>query len=269
MGEARIVYDRRGRGSPLVLLHGLGHRRQAWRPVLRMLEAEHDVVVPDLPGFGESQAPGAGERYDIAWLVDAVERFCDRLGLRRPHLAGNSLGGAIALELAARDAAASVTAFSPVGFTVGAENLGNRLLALGARAASRVPEHLRVAAADTPLMRRAARRVLRGTPGGCDHRDVRFDAAALAAGSPFVRLASEVARYSFAAHVDCPVTVGWGECDRVLTPRAAHRVAERIAHARLVRLPGCGHVPMADRPALVAAVVAETARSGERPATRS
>lgn len=269
MGESRIVYERRGSGSPLVLLHGLGHRRQAWRPVLRMLETVHDVVALDLPGFGESRAPGAGERYDIAWLVEAVERFCDRLGLYRPHLAGNSLGGAIALELAARGTAASATVFSPVGFTAGAENLGNRLLAVGAGVAARVPEHIRVAVADSPLMRSVARRVLRGTPGPDSHRDVRFDATALSAGSPFVRLAPEVACYSFTASVVCPVTVGWGDRDRVLTPHAARRVAARIAHARLVSLPGCGHVPMADRPVLVSAAITETTRTAERPGVPS
>ncbi|MEY9214669.1 alpha/beta fold hydrolase [Thermobifida halotolerans] len=252
-----------------MLLHGLGHRRQAWRPVLRMLDTAHDVIALDLPGFGASSAPGAGERYDIAWLVDAVERFCARLGLRRPHLAGNSLGGAIALELAARGTAASATVFSPIGFTVGPENVGNRLLTLGMGVAARVPEHIRVAVADSPLMRTVARRVLRGDPDIRHHNDVRFDATVLSAGSPFTRLAPEVAAYSFTADtVECPVTVGWGDRDRILTPRAARRAAARIAHARLVSLPGCGHVPMADRPALVSAAIMGTTRAVEQSAAR-
>ncbi|TDQ52955.1 alpha/beta fold hydrolase [Actinorugispora endophytica] len=250
-----------------MLLHGLGHRRQAWRPVLGALAAEHDVVAPDLPGFGGSAAPGARERYDIAWLVDTVALFCERLGLERPHLAGNSLGGAIALELAARGFAASVAAFSPIGFTTARENLGNRLLTLGMGAAARVPEHVRVAMASSPPARAVARRVLRGDPKGQGSRDLRFDATVISAGSPFARLAPEVAAYSFGTSAPtCPVTIGWGNRDRILPPRAARRAAEHVGRARLVTLMDCGHVPMADRPELVASVVLETTRAAERTA---
>ncbi|MFC3998853.1 alpha/beta fold hydrolase [Nocardiopsis sediminis] len=262
MGELRITYDRWGDGAPIVLLHGLGHRRQAWYPVVRRLAADHDVVALDLPGFGGSAPPAAADPYDISTLVATVQRFCDRLGLERPHLVGNSLGGAIALELGARGFAASVTALSPIGFATGRTGAGTRVLARGARLASRVPERVWVAAAGSPPGRTVARHVLRGDPSADAARDLVFDATVLAAGSPFVRLAVHVADYAFTAGaVPCPVTVAWGDRDRVLPATGAVRALRRIPHARIVTLLDCGHVPMADRPNTVAAEILRTCRT--------
>ncbi|NYE50310.1 pimeloyl-ACP methyl ester carboxylesterase [Spinactinospora alkalitolerans] len=267
MDPSTIVYDRRGAGSPLVLLHGLGHRSQAWYPTMAELARRHDVIALDLPGFGGSPAPGGDARYDIPALVDAVAGVCDALGLRRPHVAGNSLGGAIALELGARGVAASVTALSPIGFTTARETAGTRLLTLGLGLAARVPERVRLAAADSPPARAVARRMLRGAPGDAGNRELKFDATVLSAGSPFVRLTPHVVGYAFTAGpVPCPVTIGWGDLDRVLPVRAGRRALTRIPHARQVTLLGCGHVPMADSPRAVAATITDTCRAAERAA---
>ncbi|GAB3211122.1 alpha/beta fold hydrolase [Marinactinospora thermotolerans] len=258
-----IVYDRRGSGSPLVLLHGLGHRRQAWYPVMDELARRHDVIALDLPGFGRSPAPAAQERYDVDSLVDVVARACRALGLERPHLAGNSLGGAIALELGARGLAGSVTALAPIGFTTPREKAGTRLLTRGMGLAARIPEPVRLAAAASRPARAIAKRVLRGDPADPAVRELRFDATVLSPGSPFVRLARPVVDYEFtASEVPCPVTIGWGDLDRILPARAARRACARIPHARQVTLLGCGHVPMADRPRAVAAAILDTCRAG-------
>ena len=110
---AQLNYERRGAGPPLVLLHGIGHRWQAWEPVLDRLAAKHDVIAVDLPGFGKS-APLDGPS-GIAEIAAALTAFFGQLGLDRPHVAGNSLGGAIALELAAGGHVSSATALSPAG----------------------------------------------------------------------------------------------------------------------------------------------------------
>ncbi|MEH1016764.1 alpha/beta fold hydrolase [Micromonospora sp. CPCC 206060] len=116
MSAAEVVYERRGNGTPLVLLHGIGHHWRAWLPVLDRLAAAHDVVAIDLPGFGQSPVPATGLPRDMPEVVAAVVDICTALGLARPHVAGNSLGGAIALELAAAGRVASATALSPAGF---------------------------------------------------------------------------------------------------------------------------------------------------------
>ncbi len=268
MGERRIAYDRAGAGSTVVLLHGLGHRRQAWRKVMKRLAQHHDVIALDLPGFGQSSWPDLGALYDLHALVDAVQLVCAELGVNRPHVAGNSLGGALALELGARGAAASVTALAPVGFNGTATRTGFRILARGAGAAAQIPEPVRQAAAGSRAGRAIARRILRGNHAAESAQHIRFDARKLAVDSPFVRIAPLVARYMFRApDIPCPVTIAWGDRDRLLPPDGAHRALRLIPHARQVTLLGCGHIPMADNPRAVAAEIMRTCRfAGSEPA---
>ena len=91
-----------------VLLHGIGHHWTAWLPVLDRLAEAHDVIALDLPGFGRSPVPAAGLPPDMPGVVAAVAEVFTALGLDGPHVAGNSLGGAIALERAAAGRVAAV-----------------------------------------------------------------------------------------------------------------------------------------------------------------
>ena len=88
-----------------MLLHGVGHHWQAWQPVIERLAGEFDVIACDSPGFGRSAPLPAAIEPTIPAYADAFEWFFAELGLERPHVAGNSMGGAIALELARRRAA--------------------------------------------------------------------------------------------------------------------------------------------------------------------
>ena len=111
-----LAYERQGAGPPLVLLHGVGHRRQAWGAVLRLLAPHRTVIAVDLPGHGESPPLRLAGRPAVRAIAEELFAFFDELGLDRPHVAGNSLGGALALAAGARGRAATVTALSPAGF---------------------------------------------------------------------------------------------------------------------------------------------------------
>ncbi|HEY0804882.1 MAG TPA: alpha/beta fold hydrolase, partial [Pseudonocardiaceae bacterium] len=111
-----LAYERIGSGPPLVLLHGVGHRRQAWYPVLGLLTGRREVILVDLPGHGESDPLVLDGRTAIQILGDELTAFFAEQGLDRPHIAGNSLGGRMALEAAVLGMARSVTALSPAGF---------------------------------------------------------------------------------------------------------------------------------------------------------
>ena len=104
---------RGGSGPPLVCLHGFGDTWRTWELVLPALERRHDVLAPTLAGHAGGP-PIEGELGDGV-LADAVERDLDRAGFRTAHLVGNSLGGYVALQLAARGRAQSVVAFAPAG----------------------------------------------------------------------------------------------------------------------------------------------------------
>ena len=248
-------HERRGSGSPLVLLHGIGHRWQAWTPVLDRLAAVHDVYAVDLPGFGASPLPDPVPAR-MPEVVEYVTAELARLGLDRPHVAGNSLGGAIALELAAAGRVASATALSPAGFwrpwerrwAVGVlrvHRFGTRVPGLGGA--------LRV-----PPMRFVGFGMIVARPGRLSAETARADALALRTGAGFTPVARAARAYSFTKQISVPVTVAWGTRDRILLPRQAMRARAVLPAARHVWLPGCGHVPMSDDPERVAGVILET-----------
>jgi pimeloyl-ACP methyl ester carboxylesterase len=98
--------------SPLVLLHGGSWSGDQWRDIAPLLSAHHDVYTPS--ALGHRGGPVVQRRPVTIWdVVDESERYLDERRLDRPHLAGHSMGGFIALELARRGRAASVCAFSP------------------------------------------------------------------------------------------------------------------------------------------------------------
>ncbi|MDX3326581.1 MULTISPECIES: alpha/beta fold hydrolase [Streptomyces] len=257
-----VSYERTGSGEPLVLLHGIGHHRQAWDPVLRILALERDVIAVDLPGFGASPALPEGLTHDLGTMVPVLGSFFDALGVVRPHVAGNSLGGLLALELGRERLVRSVTALSPAGFWT----RGERRYAFG------VLRAMRGAALSMPMpvierLSRSApgRTVLTSTiyarPGRRSPGAVVSETAALREATGFGETLHAGRAVEFTHDVpDVPVSIAWGSKDRLLVPRQGVRAKRAIPGARLVRLPGCGHVPMNDDPAAVARVILDTSR---------
>jgi pimeloyl-ACP methyl ester carboxylesterase len=256
-----IALHRFGTGEPLVLLHGIGHRWQAWQPVLDRLAEHHDVIAVDLPGFGGSPLPDGP--LGMPETVARLDALFTELDLGRPHVAGNSLGGAIALELAAAGLVRSATALSPAGFTSAWE----LRWAIGAlrmhRFTARVPEPVLRGAARSPALRALGWGMIVGRPRLLDPELAAADARALRDGPGFPAVARASRGYRFGGRPDVPVTVAWGTRDRILLPRQADRARRMLPGARHVTLRGCGHVPMNDAPDLVAGIILGT--TGARP----
>ncbi|MFB8113569.1 alpha/beta fold hydrolase [[Kitasatospora] papulosa] len=257
-----VSYERTGVGAPLVLLHGIGHHRQAWDPVLRILAAERDVIAVDLPGFGASPALPHGLAHDLRTMVPVLGSFFEALGVIRPHVAGNSLGGLFALELGREGLARSVTALSPAGFWTPSE----RRYAFGVLRAMRGA----ALAMPMPLIERLSRSspgraaltsTIYARPGRRSPAAVVSETVALREATGFRQTLEAGSGVTFADDVPgVPVSIAWGSKDRLLPRRQGVRAVRAIPRARLVRLPGCGHVPMNDDPAAVARVVLDTSR---------
>jgi pimeloyl-ACP methyl ester carboxylesterase len=259
-----LNHHRAGSGDPLVLIHGIGSRWQMWEPVLDALSAEYDVIALDLPGFGRSPMPAPGTPPGADSLTSLVEGFLDEIGFQWPHVAGNSLGGLIALEMARRGAARSCAALSPAGFASRAETaFTRRAFWLSVRAARlAAPRADRLLA--RPRARRLALRQYLEHPERLSGAEAADSLRALA-GAPWfdATLPSIRARQFYGGpEIHVPVTVAWGERDRVLLPRQARRAAAEIPRARIVTLRGCGHVPTYDDPGQVARVILATAGRG-------
>jgi pimeloyl-ACP methyl ester carboxylesterase len=257
-----LAYERTGSGPPLLLLHGLGHRWQGWEPLLPMLAKEHDVIAVDLPGFGES--PPSGQSRWREDFVPAVTEFCADLGLDRPHVAGNSLGGVLALELAIAGQVSSATAFSPAGFWLPGERRWARGVMTVLRATSFLPVPVLRRMATSDRIRGLAYGMLVGRPDHLTADASLADALALRTSASFSAAMRNGRGYEVTGTPRCPVTVAWGTLDRLLPRRQADRARQRLPTARHVDLPGCGHVPMGDDPDLVAGVILETTGGAAR-----
>jgi pimeloyl-ACP methyl ester carboxylesterase len=259
MSTVDLAYERRGGGPPLVLLHGIGHHWRAWEPVLDRLAEHHDVVAVDLPGFGRSPVPDKGVPPGMPGAVAAVARFFEAFGLNRPHVAGNSLGGAIALELAAAGEVASATALSPAGFATPWEIRRALATLRGHRLGAHVPIGVLRAYYRVGVARQLAFGMLVARPALLTQERMLADTLALRRGKAFNAVARGGRRYAFGGPVPTvPVTVAWGTKDRILPYRQAARAARLLPNARHLALDGCGHVPMSDDPDLVAQVILET-----------
>jgi pimeloyl-ACP methyl ester carboxylesterase len=270
--SSAINHHREGRGPPLLLLHGVGHHWQAWTPVLGLLREEFEIIACDSPGFGRSAPLAPGIAPTIHAYADSFERFIVELGLERPHVAGNSMGGAISLELARRNLARAVSAFSPAGFWSPGER---RFCQLSLAAVAGVPRPAR------PLIEalartRAGRVALFSQNFGYPARmpagealatlrdawDAPAFAAALAAFDDYTFAEPQQLR-------NTPVTIAWGNRDRLLLFKAqSRRARELLPWATHVAL-GAGHVPFFDDPAACAAVIRATERRARAAAARS
>lgn len=251
-----------GTGPVYALLPPVGLGGWVWRPVAERLAGQRTVVAVDLPGYGSPSLP-AGTPWTVHRFTHAVADF---LAARWPgpiDVAGVSLGGAIALELARSGAARRAVAVSPIGFWSRAE-------ARYAVASLRLTQH--VARLSRPVRSRlahspAARAVLLAQVAGRP-RDVPAEAtAAMArdvADAPFAATLPHTGRYHFtpSAGMGGRITVAWGTRDRLLPPRQARRARRALPAARHVELPGAGHVPFWDTPQQLAALILDPAPSG-------
>jgi pimeloyl-ACP methyl ester carboxylesterase len=257
-----LAYTRRGAGVPLVLLHGLGSARQAWDPVIDRLAEQFDVIAIDFPGFGDSEPLPAAIEPTPAVLAARVAALLDELGLRTSHVAGNSLGGWVALELAAIRPVASLTLLCPAGLWRERTPTYNRI---SLRATRWLAQH--GTGVLGRLMKYRVARVLvlgqtHGRPARLTPQYARMAVRAMASGPGFeatIRALDERC-YRAGPAIEAPVTVAFGSRDRLLLRQSRH-VDQLPPHTRVVTLRGCGHVPMADDPDAVATLIAQPVSS--------
>ncbi|WP_116023082.1 alpha/beta fold hydrolase [Thermomonospora umbrina] len=253
-----IVFERRGDGPPLVLLHGIGHRRQGWEPVMDRLARERDVIAVDLPGFGASPPLPDGTPYTVDAVLAVMAELFDDLGVVRPHIAGNSLGGLLSLEAAERGLVSSATVLSPAGFYTALELRWAIGVLRASRLGARTPQPVITTLARSARLSRAMFGMIYGHPDRLGRHALAGDARALRGAVGFEPTYRAGRRVRFTGTcADVPVTIGWGTRDRLLLPIQALRAQQRLPDARFVWLPDCGHVPMGDDPERVAALLLE------------
>jgi pimeloyl-ACP methyl ester carboxylesterase len=246
-----IPSHRGGSGPPMVLLHGFIDTWRTWELVLPALERRHDVLALTLPGHAGGP-PIEGE-IGVDPVLDALERAMDEAGFETAHLVGNSLGGYLALRLAARGRARTVVALAPAGGW--ADESYEELLAFQAT----LLEQTRTAAPYGDALVATAegrRRVTQYLTTSFEHIPAELlahqlrGAAACEQGFAMIDNARRTEWTLDAERIACPVRVVWGTEDRLLPwPSAAARYRTGwLPHADWVELDGVGHAPQLDAP---------------------
>ena len=251
-----LVYERRGVGAPLLLLHGLGSRWQVFEPVLDLLASEFELWALDMPGFGASP-PATRPLSSIGRLADEVQAWMRTRGLEGCHVAGNSTGGGVALELAARGAVKSAVALAPIGFWSARERAFCQTSLRSTRTLARrrrplAPRLLGLAPGRALIFAQFSAHPTRITP-----HEALGDVEAFIDASSFDDVCAAFSGYlaptGAADHV--PVTIAWGTKDRLLLPRQLDRARRRLPRAHHVRIEGAGHLATRDDPQVVAELI--------------
>ena len=248
-----IVYlDSGGEGAPLVLVHGIGASKDHWPALAAQIGGRLRTVVPDLPGYGESTHDADTS---LGGLAEAVRALAEALDLGRFHLAGSSMGGRVAAELAAAypDRVRTLWLLDPAGARGEAlSEMIERTEAgepppLFSRTAGEYADVLAFTMTEPPDIPRPALRVLAAE--GAAHYDryrSLFDALA-------DELRDGLTTEDLLRGLPIPTLVTWGGADRVLHPSGAATIAAAMPNARVHLMPGVGHVPMLEDPEAAAA----------------
>jgi pimeloyl-ACP methyl ester carboxylesterase/putative sterol carrier protein len=263
---------------PLLLLHGLGATKASWLTVLPHLARNHQVIAPDLPGFGASDKPAG--RYDAPWFAVYGFELLDVLGHRNTFVAGNSMGGRIAMEMAmlGPERVDAIACLSPA--TAFAKRPGLWLVKVAR------PE-LAYGLAHVP--RASIRAGLRRLFADAHRVDDTWYEAAL---DDFLReWKSPRARAAFfkslrniyldepfgetgfwtrlETKMVSPALYVYGEKDGLISPRFGERVRELLPNAQVEIWPDCGHVPQMEHPQRTSALLTHFFRRIERIASDS
>lgn len=250
-----------GCGRPLILLHGIGMSHAAWKAVTPFLCSTRRAIAFDVAGFGLTPPLPGGTRPTISNLVDSLDRSIRELGIKIPvDIAGNSLGGCLALEAARRGIARTVVAISPcclwrrrgaphVKYVFGGLRCVTRNLPSLSKATMRVP-WLRELALAVPISVGSRRMPVSDALRALDDF----------AQSPVFEETFDSTRLPFSGgDIAVPVTVAFGDRDWILLRGSQSRHA-LPAHARWIKRQGWGHVPMWVDPAGVSQLILEGTR---------
>jgi pimeloyl-ACP methyl ester carboxylesterase len=234
----QLAYDRRGRGAPLVLIHGYPLDHTIWEPIVPLLVNDFDLILPDLRGFGESDAPKT--EYTMSDLAADVAGLLDRLGIEKAAIVGHSMGGYVALTFAhdyprrmlGLGLVSSQALADPPERKTARYQEAEHVLAHGVKD---VAEGMSVKlTANASLQTSLKALIMRQRPEGL--------AEALRT------MAERPDSTPFLAEFDFPVSIVHGLADALIPVDRAREVRAAVKKGYLVEIDGVGHMPMVESP---------------------
>lgn len=273
VGEQSLTLrlDPRPQGrEPALMIHGLGGSSLNWTDLLLAMRDDVDAVAVDLPGFGFSDPPVDGD-YTLPAQARIMADLIRKRGEGPVHLFGNSLGGAIGLQVAARhpDVVRSLTLISPAlpQYTaqrgsvhlpvLSVPGIGERLMDRFRRATPQFRAQASIDNCFADPSRMHPQRLAEAVEEVRRRDEMDYSASAflqsLRALLASYRDTSAERPWRLAEQVVCPTLVIHGRQDRLVDSRAAHRVNRHFADASVIVLPESGHVAQMEHPDWVAA----------------
>ncbi len=258
--------------EPLLLIHGFTDTAGTWRSIVPLLEPHHELLIPTLVGHHGGPALAAGASDPMAAMADDLERVLDEAGHEKAHVAGNSLGGWLAFEMAHRGRALSVVALSPaMGWETPLPPDRTRLQFQMAHRAAPFTKRFAEKLARRPGLRKLAFRDLIAHPERVSPRqayDLMIGSTDCPMFDPYL-VHMEAGDYHgrWNSDLGVPTRIAWAEFDRTLpADTCSPWYRNALPDAEWVELADCGHLSHHDDPELVARTILEvtTARAPAR-----
>lgn len=233
-----LAYERRGKGTPLLLVHGFPLDHTIWEPLLPLLEDQFDLVLPDLRGFGWSGRPAS--QYSLRDMSADLLALLEHLEIENALVAGHSMGGYIAMDMERafprRILGLGLVATQPAADS--AERKASRAqeaMAVIADGVAGTAERMAgILTSDPDLQKNLKSLILRQDPGGV--------AGALLA------MADRDDSTELLSHLDLPVVIIHGLQDAIIPVEKARQMNAMLKQGALVTLEGAGHMPMMESP---------------------
>jgi pimeloyl-ACP methyl ester carboxylesterase len=254
MDAHKIHYLAGGSGEPVVLLHGIFAEKDHWVEFARPLTSRYRVIAFDLPGFGESSRLPS-QTYDYAAQVERLKKLLDALDVQKAHLAGNSMGGTIAVLFAVRypERVASVAFIgAPHGIKTAKPSAMDALIDAGkaplvAHTAAEFEQMMSLVFAKRPFLpypiwQASQRDALRNAPSNL--------------GLWTAQLKDRYLLDAWIGVLKQPSLTLWGDDDRVFDVTGAEVLRARLKAPRIEVLKGVGHLPMMEAPSATALLYA-------------
>ncbi len=235
-----MAYERVGRGAPLVLIHGFPLDHTIWDEVVPLLQDDFDLILPDLRGFGESDA--VDSPYTMTDLAGDIASLLDHLGLDAALLAGHSMGGYVALAFA--DAYPHRTRGLALVASQAAADAPERKAGRYAQAQKIAEEGIGETVAAMTVKLTADERVQKFA-----HDLMRKQKPAGYIGT-LKAMAERTEKLSMLERTSFPVLIVHGEADALIP--LAREIPLKVTRTRMVELAGVGHMPMMESPREVA-----------------
>lgn len=264
IGTARLSRLRAveyGSGPPLLLIHGLFDSLQTWEKITPLLSDSFRTIAIDLPGFGESPLPEKWSK-SISGMIDAAVSFLDEKGIEKVAIAGNSMGGSLALGIAGRrpERVDRLVLLNPYGLPA---------IPVAVAIAQKMVGRFIPYGLTKETLRRLARAIFRRS---LHHQELMTEALIERIVRPFSSLSQRKNLFRFLegitseeiGQIDAllpkvtqPVLILWGENDRWLPESHAAHLRRRLPQNQMIKLPACGHLPQFESPKATAEAIVQ------------